>query len=307
MENSKIKVLLAEDNPGGTPFWEQILSEVRDAEIEFIHIEQLSSDAKRVESKPPDIILLDLSLPGAGGLEVFNSVYNMAPNVPIIVVTRIEDPKLALQAALGGAQDCLVKSDISSFLLSRSMRYAIGRQRHLKELKAILVVDELTGLYNRRGFLILAEQQIKTADRTGESLFVAFADVDGLKSINDGMGHHCGDLALMETAHVLREAFRETDVLGHMSGDEFVALLNGRGDLDPEVLVQRFRKTLEEHNDYLGRKFKLSVSIGISLYDPRRPSSVEDLLVNADKIMYEQKRRNKAPGEALIPSGTTLG
>ncbi|HTC19222.1 MAG TPA: diguanylate cyclase, partial [bacterium] len=225
MEKSKMKVLLAEDNPGGSPFWEQILAEIRDVEIEFVHIEQLSGDIQYIGTGAPDIILLDLSLPEGGGLEVFQSVYHIAPNIPIIVVTGTDDQKLAVQTALAGAQDCLVKRDISGFLLGRSMRYAIGRQKHLKQLKANSVVDELTGLYNRRGFLIHANEQIKMSDRTGQILLMLFADVDGLKAINDKLGHHRGDLALMETAHILREAVRETDVLGRLSGDEFVALL----------------------------------------------------------------------------------
>jgi diguanylate cyclase (GGDEF)-like protein len=292
-EKSKIKVLLAEDRPGGSPFWEQILAEVPDAEIEFSLVEKFADDAKHFEVRTPDVIILDLSLPAGGGLEAFLSVYNTAPNIPIIVVTGTDNQKLAVQAALAGAQDCLVKSDISGFLLSRSIRYAIGRQNHLKQLKAVSVIDELTGLYNRRGFLILADQRIKMSERTGESLFLVFADVDGLKAINDTLGHHGGDLALMESAHVLREAFRETDILGRLGGDEFVALLADGGGVSQGSLRERFQGTVQEHNAYRTRSFKLSISIGISLFDPRTPCSIGDLLDKADKEMYVQKKAGK--------------
>ena len=300
MEKPKIKVLLAEDNPNGSPFWEQILADVRDTDIEFVHIEKISDIGKHLGRGAPDVILLDLSLPQGGGFEVFLSVYNMDPTIPIIVVTGTDDQKLAVQIVLEGAQDCLLKSDINGFLLSRSMRYAIERQRHLKQVRAISVIDELTGLYNRRGFLILTDQQIKMSNGTGRSLLLVFADVDGLKIINDTLGHHPGDLALMETAHVLREAFRETDILGRLSGDEFVALLACDSDINEEYVVKRFQETMDEHNSYRERSFKLSVSIGIALYDPHSPRSAADLLVNADSVMYQQKKLKKSMGDLQV-------
>jgi len=290
MEVQKIKVLLAEDNPGGSPFWKKILSEIGDANIEAHHVHQLSDIAKHIGANLPDVIILDLTLPHGKGLVVFLDVYNMAPTVPIIVIIKREDPKLAVKVMQEGAQDCLVKSDIDSYLLGRSMRYAIGRQRHLKELRTFSIIDELTGLYNRRGFLTLSEQQFKMADRTKQSLLLVFADVDGLKSINDSFGHHRGDLALMETAHVLREAFRETDILARLSGDEFVALLTGSKETHAESALDRFQRTMEEHNSYRGREFRLSVSIGIALYEPSAPCSIGDLLEKADKLMYESKK-----------------
>jgi len=290
LEKLNIKVLLIEDNPGRYRFWEQMLTEIRDIEITFFHMEQLFDFGNRVESETPDIILLDLSQPGGGGLELFLSVYKIAPAIPIIVVTESDNQKLAVQTALAGAQDCLVKKDIGSFLLSRSMRYAISRQKHLKEEKAFSGIDELTGLYNRRGFLARSEQQIKIANERGRSLLMVFADVDGLKNINDTLGHHWGDFALMEMAHVLREAFRKTDILGRLSGDEFVALLTCENNMNEEFLTQRFRETMEEHNTYPERHFKLSASMGIARHEPHSPGSVTELLMSADTIMYQHKK-----------------
>ena len=300
MEKSKIKVLLAEDNPGGSFFWERILAEIRDTDIEFIHIVKLSDVCQYIGYEAPDVILLDLSLPEGGGFEFFLTVYNMASSIPIIVVTGTDNQKLAVQTALEGAQDSLVKTDINGYLLCRSMRYAIGRQRHLRQLRAFSIVDELTGLYNRRGFLILAEQKIKLSDQTGQSLLLVFADLDGLKLINDTLGHHWGDMALMETAHVLREAFRETDILARLGGDEYVALLACSGELDEEFLIKRFQETVGEHNAFRERNFKLSVSIGIARYDPQAPCTAGDLLAKADLVMYQQKKQRKDHGDSLV-------
>jgi two-component system cell cycle response regulator len=296
LENPKIKVLLAEDRPEGSPFWEKILSEIQDADIEFIHTQKLSDLDQHIGPEAPDVILLDLSLSNGGGLEVFLSVYGMVPMVPIIVITGADNQMLAVQTALEGAQDCLVKNDLNGYLLIRAMRYAIGRQKHLKQLSEFSMIDELTGLYNRRGFLTLANQQIKVSDRTRLSLLLVFVDVDGLKVINDSLGHHRGDLALMETAHVLREAFRETDILGRLGGDEFVALLNYAKGINEESIIRRFRESLEEHNRFHERSFKLLVSLGVTLYDPLKPCSTADLLARADSLMYDQKRINKLHG-----------
>ncbi len=294
MKSPVINVLLAEGRPGGSVFWEQILSEVKDPAIEFFHVDKISEIFQQISRSPPDVILLDLSLSEGGSFEIFQSVYSLAPTIPIIIVTGNDDQKLAVQAVLEGAQDCLIKRDVSGFVLSRSMRYAIGRQRHLKELNVLSIVDELTGLYNRRGFLILADQRIKLAAIKKQSLLLVFADVDGLKIINDTLGHHPGDLALMETAHVMREAFRETDILGRLSGDEFVALLVCDGQVNEEFLMNRFQETIAEHNDYPERTFKLSVSLGITLFDPLKPCSAGDLMIRADSIMYDRKRSKKS-------------
>jgi diguanylate cyclase (GGDEF)-like protein len=294
MGAQRIKVLVAEDNPGGSSFWKDILSEIGDANIQARYVEKLSDVDKHMGDNLPDVIILDLTQPDGKGLGIFLGVYGMAPTVPIIVIINKDDPKLAVEVMQEGAQDCLVKNEIDAYLLNRSMRNAIGRQRHLKELQSFSIIDELTGLYNRRGFLTLSSQQFKMADRSKHSLLLVFADVDGLKKINDTLGHHRGDLALMETAHVLREAFRETDILARLSGDEFVALMVLNRETHAESALARFQKTLEEHNSYRNRDFKLSVSFGTAIYEPTSPTSIGDLLANADQLMYERKK-SKGP------------
>lgn len=94
----------------------------------------------------------------------------------------------------------------------------------------------------------------------------------------------------METAHVLRVAFRETDILARLSGDEFVALLVGNAETHAASALERFQNTLDDHNSYRGGDFKLSVSLGIALYDPSSPCSIGDLMERADRLMYERKR-----------------
>ena len=165
-----------------------------------------------------------------------------------------------------------------------------ARVRMEEALRALALVDDLTGLYNRRGFLTLAQQQLKTANRARRSMVLLFADFNGLKQINDTLGHLEGDRALIETADVLRETFRESDILARIGGDEFVVLAIETDRVGPEILVTRLQENLEAHNAGEGRRYKLSLSVGLARYDSERSCSIDELLAQADRAMYEQKR-----------------
>jgi diguanylate cyclase (GGDEF)-like protein len=167
----------------------------------------------------------------------------------------------------------------------------------VREAKNILydtsVKDELTGLYNRRGFLTFAEEQIKIACSGRRELLVVFADVDGLKAINDQYGHFEGDRALKRAAEVLLTVFRETDLVARLGGDEFAVLAL---DCSPAGLVRinaHFDKLLRAIND-LEKPWKLSISVGAVHVDSRHQLSIEELLGNADRIMYDRKRAKLA-------------
>lgn len=174
------------------------------------------------------------------------------------------------------------------------------RKQMEEKLRAISLIDDLTSLRNRRGFFNTAPQIIGTASRIGMGAVLMFADLDGMKRINDTLGHETGDQALIETAEVLRETCRDTDVIARMSGDEF-AVLALETSVEPgsqvrhdhaeeEALMARLRQNLEIHNSRENRRFQLSLSFGISRYDPGNPRSLEHVMAEADKRMYENKR-----------------
>jgi diguanylate cyclase (GGDEF)-like protein/PAS domain S-box-containing protein len=160
----------------------------------------------------------------------------------------------------------------------------------LNKLETLSLIDDLTGLYNRRGFFTIAVEHFKMADRQREKMFLLFMDLDNLKSINDTYGHHQGDLALEGIADILRATFRESDIKGRMGGDEFAVFLVGATREGMEAAESRLRKNIEAFNESKENPFKLSVSIGVSHYDPLHPCTIDELLVRADKIMYEDKR-----------------
>ena len=148
-----------------------------------------------------------------------------APEIPLVILTGLDDESLGLSAVQWGAQDYLVKGHADGNLLARCLLYSIERQRMQATLRNLSLTDPLTGLYNRRGLAALGKQQLKTARRNKSSLSLVLADLDGLKQINDTQGHQQGDAAIIEIANALKETFRQSDILARLGGDEFAALL----------------------------------------------------------------------------------
>lgn len=171
-------------------------------------------------------------------------------------------------------------------------------QRQADQLRALSLVDELTGLYNRRGFLTLATQQLKLCDRSMRTAMVVFVDLDGMKRINDQLGHEYGDQALIETASVLRQCFRYSDVVARLGGDEFVVLAVEADPPTAELVTERLYEKLDEMNQKPDRAFQLQFSVGIAPYDPTKSEMVEEVLARADNLMYESKRERKCARES---------
>jgi diguanylate cyclase (GGDEF)-like protein/PAS domain S-box-containing protein len=167
------------------------------------------------------------------------------------------------------------------------------RKRMEETLRALLLIDDLTGLYNRRGFFTLGQQQLKTANRTKMTMLLLFADFDDLKQINDTFGHPEGDRALVETARVFRATFRESDIIARIAGDEFAVLAVETDKFSSDILATRLQENLEARNARKGRRYNLSLSMGLARYDPKHPCSIDELLARADKAMYEQKQRSQ--------------
>jgi diguanylate cyclase (GGDEF)-like protein/PAS domain S-box-containing protein len=164
------------------------------------------------------------------------------------------------------------------------------RKRMADEIQSLSITDQLTGLFNRRGFLALAEQQLKIADRTKKALLLLFIDLDGMKWINDNLGHKKGDDALVETANILKKVFRESDIIARVGGDEFSILALGASMEHENIMRNRLQNSIDVNNTRENRDYRISMSVGLACYDPETPCSIDDLMAQADKRMYEQKR-----------------
>lgn len=164
------------------------------------------------------------------------------------------------------------------------------------ELRSLSITDELTGLYNRRGFGALAEHQLKIANRLGQGHFLLYADLDGLKHINDTLGHKEGDKILIRAADILTATYRNSDIIARMGGDEFVVFPIGTAGDNIEMIISRLQNNIDLHNSGVSPAYRISMSIGVAYYDPESPCTVDELLTRADNAMYENKKVRRSRG-----------
>ena len=289
-----IKVLLVESD-------REVLDELRDrlgdvragSGIDIEWAGELSQALSRLTQGGIDAVLLDLDLPDSRGMVTFERTYAFAPDVPIVVLTAEEDEEVAVSTVQGGAQDYLVKNEVGPAVLARAVRHAIERHRLLSALRSLSLIDDLTGLYNRRGFADLGEQYLKLARRTTRGVTMVFLDLDRFKTINDSLGHHVGDRALMKVADILRATFRRSDIIARLGGDEFAVLALEASGESAELLLDRLRERFREFNQSSREPYQLSVSIGMARHDGDMRVRLEDLLSEADNAMYEEKRAKR--------------
>jgi diguanylate cyclase (GGDEF)-like protein/PAS domain S-box-containing protein len=167
------------------------------------------------------------------------------------------------------------------------------RKRAEAAIHTLSLADELTGLYNRRGFLAFCQQHRNSLHRANKCGVLVYADLDGLKRINDSFGHKEGDRALVKTAELLKETFRSADVLGRLGGDEFTALAAVEPEGGVEKLISRLEQKFENYNGLKLVPYKLSISIGVAQLGSDGTQSMEDLMALADVAMYENKRAKR--------------
>jgi len=249
----------------------------------------------------PQLIVMDVGLQGdVDGIQAAQMIQERA-HVPVIFLTGHRDAQTLKRAVSTGPLGYLVKPfqevelrcaievAVHKHRAEVAMREREEALRRNSELMASLsLVDELTGLKNRRGFFELAGQALKVARRERHTLGLFFVDLDGLKRINDSLGHLAGDQALRDTAAVLERTFRESDIIARFGGDEFVALAHVNRDIS--ALRDRLHEHLTALNEQSNRPYLLEISMGTALVGASPDESIEALIARADAAMYEDKR-----------------
>ncbi len=287
-----LAVLLVEDNPRDARLIRESLARAGNGHFRLEWASRLAAGLHRLAGGGIDAILLDLGLPERRGLNTLRRIEAQACGVPIVILTAPEDEGLAVRSLQEGAQDYLVKGEVDGKSLLRSLRYAIER-RQLQAALSEMSRDDLTGLYNYRSFRLLGQQQLQLACRSQSGLLFLFADLDNLKTINDGFGHLAGNQALVRAATVLRRSFRASDILARVGGDEFAALAVNTGGDDAGGVAQRLREEVTACNREARTPWPFSMSMGVACFEPARPSSLEELMSRADQAMYAEKRVQK--------------
>ena len=202
--------------------------------------------------------------------------------------------ELLAASRLGFRRKALLAS-VVLWLLGAGLIGAVTVAYHQKNLmvrrmRELALVDELTGLHNRRGFRLLAEQQLQIARRNERPELLLFVDLDGMKRINDERGHEAGDAALRQTAAVLRAAFRSSDIIARLGGDEFVVLCPGTGPEAAATLLEGLARRVADANVAATTPWRLSLSVGRAVFDARQPVTLDELIHQADAAMYAEKQ-----------------
>ncbi|MGD2172009.1 MAG: GGDEF domain-containing protein [Gammaproteobacteria bacterium] len=193
---------------------------------------------------------------------------------------------MSLSAALTAASIVVILF-FSTLLVARRINALESR------LRASSLTDELTGLHNFRGLTLMGERLLLDARRGEQSLSMIFIDADGLKEVNDTLGHDAGSRMLVDIATLLRGNFRDVDLIGRVGGDEFAVMVKGdKSDL--ESMLERFKAAIEEANRLGDKPYRISCSLGVITTEPNQKMSLIDLLAHADAKMYENKRERRA-------------
>jgi diguanylate cyclase (GGDEF)-like protein/PAS domain S-box-containing protein len=187
-----------------------------------------------------------------------------------------------------------VKGSDGEFAAVTIISKEITKRKHMEEkLRVLSITDELTGLYNRRGFFTLADKQLKLARRQEKEVILLYADLDNFKMINDRYGHLEGDLALRETSSILRSICRSSDVIARIGGDEFVIMSFESQETSYDTIADRLKASLDAYNTKSGNPYDLSLSLGVIRGSTEHSLSAEKLLSRADNLMYEQKKQKQ--------------
>ncbi|MEH1791975.1 MULTISPECIES: GGDEF domain-containing response regulator [unclassified Nostoc] len=263
---------------------------------------------------PPDLILLDINMPEMNGYEVCQQLKasKTTDQIPIIFISALDQINDKVQAFELGGQDyitkpfqelevlmrvknqLLIKQQYQQ-LLEQNQRLEHEIQERLKaeaDIRQLSLTDDLTGLYNRRGFFWLANQQFKIAQRTQMLCCLLFVDLDGLKQINDSLGHEIGDRMIVDTAQILKQTFRDSDIVARLGGDEFVIFVP-ICSRNTDEFYPRLQASIDRYNQDHNYLYQLSISIGVTQCALNENVSLEQLIEEADKLMYEHKRAKR--------------
>ena len=268
----------------------------------------------------PPLAILDRVMPDVDGIEICRQLRQEKTDSPVhvILLTSLNRREDLLEGLEAGADDYLTKPldthELRARLQSagrilelqenlrqrvRELEAAIAERKVAEEaLRNLSLTDQLTGLYNYRGFLNLAEHHARTARRSKHPSLLIYADMDGLKEINDTLGHRAGSTAIAAVGQILRSTFRDCDIIARLGGDEFAVLITNLPELGTASVLERLRTNLRAYNEASKHEFTIALSIGAVEIDHKDAWSIEDQMARADEFMYREKRRKKSHEKA---------
>ena len=286
------ELLLVEDDEAWADLVRELLLQDRTfPSFTVNHVERFDEALERVRSGDVSCVLLDLTLPDRDGLSGLRDLLEAAPDVPIVVLSGLDDQGLAIEAVKCGAQDYLVKHHTDGHLLTRAVRYAIERKQAEVTLTHQSLHDGLTGLPNRALFLDRLEVVLSRARRDSGTTAVLFVDLDRFKTVNDSLGHATGDDLLVEVARRLEHAVRPSDTVARLGADEFLVLCDAVSEEQEVVsIAERIHAAFAEPFQLAGVNLYFSASMGVALSRDGAGEPAE-LVRAADAAMFRSKER----------------
>lgn len=288
-----LSVLVVEDNNGDADLVRAYLEFGSPYQYRFDRVARLDQAVDRLRETRTDLVISDLSLPDAAGVDCVERLCKVAPETALIVLSGLDDEEIALHAVQLGAQDYLVKGRIDRATLHRSIRYAMERKRTERRLAYLAHFDQLTGLANRVTFHDRLTHALARASRNPQGFGVMVLDLDGFKMVNDSLGHDVGDALLLAAGDRLREAVRDYDTVARLGGDEFAVLAEDSESLFClEAVAERILTSMRRPFEVEGHVINVSASVGIASY-PESAGTLRDLMKSADAAMYDAKRAGR--------------
>ncbi len=288
-----IRILLVEDDHSEQKLSQNLLRGGNHIRFEWRRVSRLDLGMAAVGHDDYDIILSDLSLPDARGLDTVAGLRRSAPDLPIIMLSGSHDEELAVQAVSAGAQDYLAKEEVTGKSLLRTIRNALQRKSSEDYLSYLSLHDQLTGLPNRQLFLRRAGDMIAKARSRKSKPAIIVLDLDRFRTTNDLLGHSVGDLLLIQVAKRLLKHLDNKDCLARLGGDEFAVLVDQGGGQEVSKIVRALLAALNDEFCVNGHSISTAGSAGISVF-PDNGSDAEQLLANADAAMYRAKEAGRS-------------
>ena len=315
-----MKILIAEDDPVSCRILAANLKKWGH-DVVITHNGHDAWQALHAQGAPP-LAILDRMMPDVDGIEICRQLRREKTDTPVhvILLTSLNRREDLLEGLEAGADDYLTKPLDSHELRARlqaaarilelqeslrqrvrELEAAIAERKLAEEaLRNLSLTDQLTGLYNYRGFLNLAEHHAKTSRRSHTRSLLIYADMDGLKEINDTLGHRAGSTAINAAAGILRRTFRECDIIARLGGDEFAVLVPDIKQAASASLLERLENNLRRYNDEGRHEFTIALSIGAVEIDHAESLNIEDQMARADEVMYREKRKKKGLTEVVL-------
>jgi diguanylate cyclase (GGDEF)-like protein len=289
-----LRILHVEDDMIDKRLVQKILQAIPVYSVDCDHAGSINVALDSLKSQDYDIILLDMRLPDGFGLDLIRAVKDIAPDKPIVILSGVDDMDLTLKAVQYGAEEYLVKDELNSSILMRSIRYAMDHKQRELELAYLSEHDELTRIPNRHSLKSRLRRAAVRCRQDNSMAALMFIDLDYFKIVNDTFGHTTGDLLLQQVAKRLHRCVRHDDTVARMGGDEFAVLLEGIREREVvDGIARKILKTLSEAFVLNSNGIYITASVGIYLYDGYEALDLESIIRHSDEAMYQVKTNGR--------------